>query len=161
MGRTAWLDSGLRAYPLAATYTYNLVNHEVGTDDKETAVTTAITASVTSAEFDLEDGHQFAFVKRVLPDVTFVNSTAVSPAVVLSLEALQNSGSGYNSPASEGGNSTATVTRTATVPIEQFTGQAFVRIRGRQLAIKVESTAVGVAWQLGIPRLDMRPDGRR
>jgi len=161
LGRTAWLDSGLRAYPLAATYTYNLVNHEVGTDNKETAATTAITATVTSAEFDLEDGHQFAFIKRVLPDVTFVGSTAESPAVTLSLEALQNSGSGYNSPASEGGDSSATVTRTATVPIEQFTGQAFVRIRGRQLALKIESDAVGVAWQLGVPRLDMRPDGRR
>ena len=161
LGRTAWLDSGLRAYPLAATYTYNLVNHEIGTDNKETASTTAITASIVSAEFDLEDGTQFAFIKRILPDVTFTGSSASSPALTMSLEALQNSGSGYNSPASEGGNSSATITRTATVPIEQFTGQAYVRIRGRQLAIKLESTGIGVAWQLGIPRLDMRPDGRR
>jgi hypothetical protein len=161
LGRTAWLDSGLRAYPLAATYTYNLVNHEIGTDDKETAVTTAITASVTSAEFDLEDGHQFAFIRRIIPDVTFTGSTAGSPALVMSLLPLQNSGSGYNSPLSEGGDSTATVTRTATVPIEEFTGQAFVRVRGRQLAVKIESTAVGVTWQLGAPRFDIRPDGRR
>ena len=79
----------------------------------------------------------------------------------MSLSPLQNSGSGYNSPLSEGGDSTATVTRTATVPIEEFTGQAFVRVRGRQLAIKIESTAVGVTWQLGVPRFDIRPDGRR
>jgi len=161
LGRTAWLDSGLRAYPLAATYSYNLVNHEIGTDNKETAVTAAITASVTSAEFDLEDGHQFAFIRRIIPDVTFTGSTAGSPALVMSLLPLQNSGSGYNSPLSEGGDSTATVTRTATVPIEEFTGQAFVRVRGRQLAVKIESTAVGVTWQLGAPRFDIRPDGRR
>ena len=161
LGRTAWLDSGLRAFPLGATYNYNLVNHEVGTDDKETAVTTAITASVTSAEFDLEDGHQFAFIRRVLPDITFTGSTAGSPALTMSLLPLQNSGSGYNSPLSEGGNSSATVTRTATVPIEEFTGQAFVRVRGRQLAVKIESTALGVTWQLGAPRFDIRPDGRR
>jgi hypothetical protein len=161
LGRTAWLDSGLRAFPLAATYNYNLVNHEVGTDDKETAVTTAITASVTSAEFDLEDGHQFAFIRRILPDITFTGSTAGSPALTMSLLPLQNSGSGYNSPLSEGGNSSATVTRTATVPIEEFTGQAFVRVRGRQLAVKIESTALGVTWQLGAPRFDIRPDGRR
>ena len=161
LGRTAWLDSGLRAFPLAATYNYNLVNHEVGTDDNETAVATAITASVTSSEFDLEDGHQFAFIRRVLPDVTFTGSTAGSPALTMSLLPLQNSGSGYNSPLSEGGDSSAAVTRTATVPIEEFTGQAFVRVRGRQLAVKIESTALGVAWQLGAPRLDIRPDGRR
>ena len=161
LGRTAWLDSGLRAYPLAATYSYNLVNHEIGTDDKETAVTAAITASVTSAEFDLDDGDRFAFIRRIIPDVTFTGSTAASPALVMSLLPLQNSGSGYNSPLSEGGDSTATVTRTATVPIEEFTGQAFVRVRGRQLAMKIESTAVGVAWQLGAPRFDIRPDGRR
>ena len=161
LGRTAWLDSGLRAYPLAATYSYNLVNHEIGTDDKETAVTAAITASVTSAEFDLDDGDRFAFIRRIIPDVTFTGSTAASPALVMSLLPLQNSGSGYNSPLSEGGDSTATVTRTATVPIEEFTGQAFVRVRGRQLAMKIESTAVGGAWQLGAPRFDIRPDGRR
>ena len=74
---------------------------------------------------------------------------------------MQDSGSGYNSPASEGGNDTATITRSATVPIEAFTGQAYVRLRGRQMAVKMESTALGVKWQLGSPRLDMRPDGRR
>ena len=161
LARTAWLDSGLRAYPIAATYTYNLVNHEIGSDDKETASTIAIAAFITSSEFDLDDGDKFVFVSKLLPDVTFTGSTAVSPAALMTFLPMQDSGSGYNSPASEGGNDTATITRSATVPIEAFTGQAYVRLRGRQMAVKMESTALGVKWQLGSPRLDMRPDGRR
>lgn len=163
MARTAWLDSGLKANPIAATYTYNLVNHEVGNDDKEVDINDPqpITAYVTSSEFDLDDGHQFTFIRRMLPDVTFDGSTADSPAINMSLLPMKNSGSGYNSPTSEGGVNNADVTRSATVPIEQFTGQVYVRVRGRQLAIKVESSALGVAWQLGSPRFDMRPDGRR
>ena len=161
MGRTAWLDSGLRNYPLAATYSNNLVNHEQGVDDNETATTAAIPAYVSSAQFDLEDGHQFAFIWRVLPDITFDGSEIGSPSATMTLLPLQNSGSGYNSPASVGGSNSAGITRTATVPVEQFTGQVYTRVRGRQLAIKVESSEIGVAWQLGSPRLDMRSDGRR
>jgi hypothetical protein len=97
----------------------------------------------------------------VLPDVTFEGSTVTNPAAVMTLSPMQNSGSGYNNPLSVGGNSASTVTRTATVPIEEFTGQVFVRLRGRQMAFKVESTELGVAWKLGIPRLEMRADGRR
>ena len=114
-----------------------------------------------SSEFDLDNGDKFMFVKRMLPDVTFDGSTADNPAATMTLSPLENSGSGYNNPLSEGGNSSATVTRSATVPVEQFTGQVFVRVRGRQMAFKIESTELGVAWKLGIPRLDMRPDGRR
>jgi len=161
LARTAWLDSGLRDRPIAATYSNNLVDHEKGNDDLETAVTTAITASITSSEFDLDDGHTFVLINRMLPDVTFDGSSAGSPSAVMTLSPMANSGSGYNSPLSEGGNSSATVTRSATVPIEQFTGHVSLRVRGRQIAFKMESTAVGVAWQLGSPRLDMRPDGRR
>ena len=161
LARTAWLDSGLRDRPIAATYSNNLVDHEKGNDDLETAVTTAITASITSSEFDLDDGHTFVLINRMLPDVTFDGSSAGSPSAVMTLSPMANSGSGYNSPLSEGGNSSATVTRSATVPIEQFTGHVSLRVRGRQIAFKMESTAVGVAWQLGSPRLEMRPDGRR
>ena len=161
MARTAWIDSGLRTNPIAATYSYNLVNHEKGTDDKETGTTLPIEAYITSSEFDLDDGQHFVLINRILPDVTFEGSTADSPAITMTLQPMSNSGSGYNSPLSEGGNSSRTITRTATVPIEQFTGQVFVRIRGRQLAMKVQSTALGVAWQLGAPRLDMQRDGRR
>jgi hypothetical protein len=161
MSRTAWLDSGLRDNPLAATYSNNLVNQEEGVDDNETAVTLPIHAHISSAEFDLEDGHQFAFVWRVLPDIRFDGSTVDSPSATMTLLPLANSGSGYNSPASVGGNNSRAVTRTAVLPIEEYTGQIYTRVRGRQMAIKVESTGEGVTWQLGAPRIDMRPDGRR
>ena len=161
MARTAWLDSGLRDYPLAATYTSNLVNHELGVDDIEGDTIQPIEAYITSAEFDLDDGHKFAFVHRVIPDITFDGSTATSPAVTMTLLPLKGSGSGYNLPTSEGGSNNATITRTATVPVEQFTDQVFIRVRGRQMAVKIESGAEGVTWQLGSPRIDMRPDGRR
>jgi hypothetical protein len=161
MARTAWLDSGLRDYPIAATYNYNIVDHEVGVDDKTTATTAPIEAYITSAEFDLDDGDKFGFVWRVLPDITFRGSSATSPQVTMYLKPMQNSGSGYNDPQSVGGNASATITRTAVIPIEAFTGQIYTRVRGRQLAMEVRSTAEGVTWQLGSPRLDIRLDGRR
>jgi hypothetical protein len=161
LDRTAWLDSGTRQYPLAATYSNNLVNHEEGVDNDETGTTAAINAYITSAQFDLDDGHKFAFIWRVLPDITFDGSTADAPQATLTLLPLANSGSGYNSPMSEGGSNNGTITRTATVPVEAYTEQLNIRIRGRQLAMKIESDALGVQWQLGVPRLDMRPDGRR
>ena len=161
LARSAWIDSDLRENPMAATYSNNLVNHEVGYDSQEGAVASAITATLLSSEFDLDDGDKFMFVNRVLPDVTFEGSTVTNPAAVMTLSPMQNSGSGYNNPLSVGGNSASTVTRTATVPIEEFTGQVFVRVRGRQMAFKMESTELGVAWKLGIPRLEMRADGRR
>jgi len=170
MSRTAWLDSGIRDYPLAATYNTttavgNLVDHELGLNDDTNGTPAAIEAYISSAEFDIEDGHKFGFVWRVLPDITFSGSTATSPSVTMYLKPLQNSGSGYNSPASVGGSTTpsgaAAVTRTATLPIEEFTGQINTRVRGRQLVMEVRSTALGVQWQLGSPRLDIRQDGRR
>jgi hypothetical protein len=161
MSRSAWLDSGLRDHPLGATYSNNLVNHEQGVDDNENATTLPIHAYVASAEFDLDDGHQFAFIWRILPDIRFDGSTSGSPSATMTLLPLANSGSGYSDPASVGGNNAQAVTRTAVLPVEQFTGQIYTRVRGRQLAMKVESTGLGVTWQLGAPRLDMRPDGRR
>ena len=161
MSRTAWLDSSLQRGPLAATYNKKLVVHEQGVDDEETDTPVAIPAYITSSQFDLDDGHQFVFINRVLPDITFRGSSAASPSVVMSLLPLQNSGSGYNDPASVGGVNAVAVTRTAIVPVEEFTEQIFTRVRGRQLSFKVESSGVGVTWQLGSPRLDMRPDGRR
>ena len=161
MARTAWLDSGLRDYPIGATYDYNIVNHEQGVDDNTTLVTLPIEAFITSSEFDLDDGDKFGFVWRVLPDITFRGSTATSPQVTLYLKPMQNSGSGYNSPASVGGENNASITRTAILPIEEFTGQIYTRVRGRQMAMEVRSTATGVTWQLGSPRIDIRQDGRR
>ena len=161
IARTAWLDSGIRDFPVAATNTKNLVLHESGLDDAETATTSAISASITSAQFDLDDGHKFMLISRMLPDISFEGSTADSPVVTMSMSALQNSGSGFNDPLSESGNSSGTVTRTASSPVEKFTEQIFLRVRGRQVSFKVESSSTGIAWQLGSPRIDMRPDGRR
>ena len=161
LARTAWVDSGLRESPLAATYDLNLVDHESGIDDNQTDSTAAITAFVESSDFDIGDGDRFSLVNRVVPDVSFDGSTATSPAATLTLHALANSGSGRNSPVSEGGVNNATVTRTATSPVEAFTGLINVRVRGRQLSMRFESSATGVTWQLGTPRLDIRPDGRR
>jgi hypothetical protein len=161
LARTAWLDSGLRNYPLAATYSYNLVDHEQGNDDNVSGTPAAISAIIGSAEFDIDDGDHFGFVWRMLPDITFRGSDAASPQVTMSLIPMQNSGSGYNNPISVGGNSSATVTRTSTSVIEQFTGQVYVRVRGRQMIIQVESNQLGCAWQLGSPRIDIKQDGRR
>ena len=79
----------------------------------------------------------------------------------MSMYPLQNSGSGYNNPKSVGGESYANVTRTSTVPVEQYTGTIYVRIRGRQMAFQVRGNQLGLQWQLGAPRIDIRPDGRR
>lgn len=162
MGRTAWLDSGLRDYPLAATYSNNLVNHEQGNDDNETGTPVAIEASISSSEFDIDDGHNFGFVWRVIPDLTFRNSTgSETPQCTMTLIPLVNSGSGYKNPRSTAGTSSASIQRIATAPVEEFTGQVYIRVRGRQMIFKVESNRLGTAWQLGAPRIDLRPDGRR
>ena len=161
LARTAWLDTGLRDNPLAATYSYNIVNHEQGVDNSETATTLPIESFITSSEFDIEDGDRFGFIWRVLPDMKFVGSTAANPQVTMYLKPMQNSGSGYNNPTSLGGSDNATVTRTATVPIEAFTGQVYIRVRGRQVSMEYRSTTLGVQWQAGSPRIDIRQDGRR
>jgi len=159
--RTAWLDSGLNDYPIAATYSNNLVYHEYGEDDNTSGTPQAIESYITSSEFDIGDGHQFGFVWRLIPDITFRGSSAASPQVTMSLLPLQSSGSGYNNPASEGGVDYGTVTRTATVPIEAFTQYVYIRVRGRQMSFRVDGNQLGLQWQLGAPRIDIRPDGRR
>jgi hypothetical protein len=164
MERSAWLDSGLRDYPMAATYSNNLVYHEYGLDDGTNTTTLPIVAYIASSEFDIDDGNQVGFVWRMLPDVTFRGSNAANPAVTMYLRAMQNSGSGFNSPASVGGSAEYSVAQTGTgtpYQIEEFTGQINTRVRGRQLVMEVRSTEKGVQWQLGSPRLDIRPDGRR
>jgi hypothetical protein len=161
LARTAWLDSGLQDYPIGATYLGNLVQHENGVDDNSTGTPAAINAYIESSEFDIEDGQNFGFVWRMLPDVTFVGSTANNPSLTMTLIPMKGAGSGFNNPQSLGGSSSAAVTRSATVPIEQFTNIVYIRVRGRQLIMKAESTALGVTWQLGSPRIDVRMDGRR
>lgn len=162
MARTAWLDSGLRDYPMAATYSNNIVYHESGNDDNETGTAAPIYSVISSSEFDIDDGHNFGFIYRVLPDLTFRGSNSSStPQVTMTLIPLQNSGAGYNNPQSEGGVNNATIQRIATAPVEEFTGQVFIRVRGRQMVFKVEGNQLGLQWQLGAPRIDIKPDGRR
>ena len=165
MGRTAWLDSGLLPYPIAATYNSKLVQHEDGVDDVESGTPVAIAANISSSEFDIGDGHNFGFVWRVLPDLTFEGSTPAGsvsgivypdPKVDMTLLPLQNSGSGVS------GSASGTVARKATYAItEQFTGQIYTRVRGRQMIFQISSSQIGTTWQLGAPRIDIRPDGRR
>ena len=169
MGRSAWMDASVIShFPIAADdVNKKLMYQEVGNDDLSTNVSVPITSYITSAEFDLDDGNNFSFIWRMLPDITFRGSSSENPAVTMYLLPLSNSGSGYNNNTSTNSNqsvasqSSAAVTRTGTYPVEQFTGQVYTRVRGRQLSIKVESTELGVQWQLGAPRLDIRPDGRR
>jgi len=167
MARTAWSDSALSGYPVAATYESNLVFHEYGNDDNVTGTPAAINAYITSSEFDIGDGHNFGFVWRLLPDVTFRGSSVTSPAVptvTMYMQPLQNSGSGYTTPASVGGSDNQPVVQTrapTAVQVEEFTGQINVRVRGRQMSFKIESDQLGCQWQLGSPRMDIRPDGRR
>ena len=160
MARTAWLDSGLLSYPLAATYLNNLVNHEDGLDDNSTALPAPINAYISSSEFDIGDGHNFGFVWRVLPDLTFSNSTTdnanAQPRATMTLQGLTNSGSGVTASAGQ-----AVVKGSAYVITEEFTGQIYTRVRGRQMIFKIESNQLGTTWQLGAPRFDIRPDGRR
>jgi hypothetical protein len=162
IGRTAWLDSGSLSYPLAATYSNNLVYHEYGNDDNTTGTPASIDSYISSSEFDIDDGHNFGFVWRILPDLTFRGSTgSLTPQLTMTLIPLQNSGAGYNDPQSEGGQSYANISRIATAPVEEFTGQVFVRVRGRQMVFKVQGNQLGLQWQLGAPRIDIRSDGRR
>ena len=161
MGRTAWLDSGILEYPLAASYNNTLVYHENGLDDNTTGTPAAMNSYITSSEFDIEDGHNFGFIWRIVPDITFRGSTTNAPQATMTLLPLKSSGSGYTNPPSVGGSDSGTVTRTATVPVEAFTQYVYVRVRGRQMAFKVESSQLGTTWQLGAPRIDIKPDGRR
>jgi hypothetical protein len=155
MGRTAWLDSGVLQYPIAADYNRRLLNHEDGNDDVSGPSATAINAYIQSSDFDIGDGHNFGFVWRILPDVTFAGSTVQNPRCTMVVKPRTNAGTAYGTPNDK------TVERTVAVPVEQFTGQVYTRIRGRQMAFRIESADLGASWQLGSPRIDIRPDGRR
>ena len=165
MERTAWLDSGLQSYPIAAKYnstavTGNLINHEQGLNDDTTGTPAAINAYISSSEFDIGDGHNFGFVWRVLPDLTFENAEDApngdKATVTMELYGLANSGSGVTSDASQPVRASSSYYIT-----EEFTGMIFTRLRGRQMIFKISSNQVNTAWQLGAPRIDIRPDGRR
>ena len=160
MARSAWLDTALRSYPIAATYVNNLVYHENGVDDGTTGTLAPIEASITSAQYDIGDGHNFAFVYRMIPDLTFRGSTeGTTPQVTMYLQGLNNSGSGIT----QTGNADVAYSGSApsVINVDQYTGQIYIRIRGRQMQMKLTSNTLGTQWQLGAPRIDLRPDGRR
>jgi hypothetical protein len=155
MARTAWLDSGIREYPMGADYNGRIIYHEVGVDDVSGPSAVPINAYIQSSDFDIGDGHNFGFVWRILPDVTFAGSSATNPSCTMVVKPRTNSGTPYGTPNAN------TVVRTQEYPVQLFTGQVYTRIRGRQMAFRIESADLGTAWQLGAPRIDIRPDGRR
>lgn len=161
MARSAWLDSGILPNPIAATYVNNIVNHEEGFDDYSGTSPQAIYSYIESSEIDMGDGDSFMFIRRVLPDFGFDGSSNATPTVTFTISPMINSGSGYKSPMSVGGQASAPVTRSATVPIEAFTGQVFIRVRCRQFTIKIENNELGTQWQSGAHRLDYTLDGTR
>lgn len=156
LSRTAWLDSSTKQFPIGADMG-NLYFHENGLDDGSTSPVSPITAYIESGDFDLVDGDKFAFVKRMLPDLSFQNSTATEPELAMTLSARNSSGLPPNQADTAGGDAI----RAITMAVGQYTGQIWVRIRGRQMRLRVSSDMAGVQWQLGSPRIDVQPDGRR
>lgn len=138
-----------------------LLNHEVGNDDGITNPASPIYSYVQSSDFDIGDGHNFGFVWRLIPDLTFDGSDVNNPSVDFTVRPRQFPGSNYGTSANPSVASTQNYQNQRTYTVQQFTEEVFIRIRGRQMAFKIESSGLGVAWQLGVPRIDIRPDGRR
>jgi len=150
LARTAWLDSPLRQYPQAVGGNF-VYNHEQGLNDD----TLPMTSFITTNDFDLQDGDQLILIKRIIPDVDFNGSTATAPKVMMTMKPRNFPGSNYSNT------NEPDVERSTTVPIEQYTEQIFIRARARQMGFKITSEDLNVQWQLGAPRLDGRPDGKR
>jgi len=153
--RTVWLDRGAEDYPIAASNDGYLYYHEFGQDDGSQNPPVAIESYIESSQISIGEGDRFVSLSRLIPDITFTGSSASTPAVSFTLKARNYPGGNYLQ--SDSGDTT----RSATVPVEQFTDQIDVRLRGRSFAIKIESDETGVEWQLGTPRVDIRTDGRR
>ncbi len=145
--RTAWLDSPVREYPQAVG-DYKLYNHELGSNDD----TLPMAATISSSDFDLVDGDQFILTKRIIPDLNFSGSTANTPTATMYIKPRNFPGNAYSNIDSDN------VIETS---VDVYTEQIFLRARARQMAIQIASTELNVQWQLGSPRLDGRPDGRR
>jgi hypothetical protein len=170
LNRTAWLDSGIRQNPMGTFINGvddvgnpkgNVIYHEIGTDDQSTATPAPIVSYVQSSDFDIGDGHNFGFVWRLLPDINFNGSTVNQPSVVMTIRPRQNSGSAYQQADTPAVQSAQNYTVAPEYVVQQFTGQIYTRLRGRQLAMRISSDGLGVAWQMGTPRIDIRNDGRR
>ena len=162
--RTAWLDTPLRTFPSAAGVVDGngtLIYHEQGVDDASVSPPVAIESYIQSADFDIGDGHNYGFGWRMIPDITFDGSTVNNPSVVFTLRPRQNPGANYNTADTPTVTSTQNYQGQRNYTVQQFTQIVYTRIRGRQMAFKVSSDGLGVQWQLGVPSLDIRPDGRR
>jgi len=153
--RTAWVDRGINDFPVATFTDGRQYFQELGLDDATSNPPVAINAHIESSQMDLADGEQFAFIRRIIPDITFEDSTAASPTVTFTTKVRDFPGANYDSE------DAATVTRSATAPVEQFTNQVHLRLRGRSFALRVSSSDTETQWRLGSSRLDVRPDGRR
>ena len=153
LGRSAFLDKGIRDFPIGAEGNY-LFNHESGYSDDGSVMV----SSIESSPMDMGEGDKFSFITRVIPDLTFNGSTNADPKVNVTLQA--NNFPGGNFLQSEISQIDRTATST-TVPFEQYTNKADVRLRGRAYSIKIDCNTLGVRWRLGSPRVDVRPDGRR
>jgi hypothetical protein len=161
MSRSAWCDSPLRNKPMATPYGGKLVYHETGNDDGSTIPPSPIVAYCQSSDFDIGDGHNFGFVNRIIPDVTFDGSTVAAPTLTFGVRPRENPGANYGSADYPTVASVNNYSNIHTYNVQRFTQYVYVRVRGRQMAFRVESSDLGVSWQLGTPRLDVRPDGRR
>jgi hypothetical protein len=138
-----------------------LLLHETSVDDVSGPTPLPIDSYVQSSDFDIGDGHNFGFVWRILPDVNFNGSTANQPLVTMTIKPRQNSGTAYGQADNPQVISSQNYSNVSVYNVQQFTGQVYTRLRGRQMAFRIESNTLGVTWQLGSPRMDIRPDGRR
>lgn len=163
--RNSWLDTAVRGYPIGTNteetpaasvaasgsvgYQYQ---HEYGVNDG----TDPMVSYISSSDFDLGDGEQFMLTRRIIPDLNFTGSVVSGPSVTLTMFPKRFSGSAVSSSSSN----TQTVSASVST-VDQYTEQVFLRSRGRQMAFEIRSTGLGVQWQLGATRLDVRPDGKR
>lgn len=169
LNRTAWVDAGIFTYPLA-THDGWVYTHENGNDDGQPlgAAPVGMDSFIQSADVDIEDGDKFMLIRRVIPDVNFTNSDTANPVTgaPITPEAtitvgVRNFPGAASSVTNASGVSTARPVVTASATIDQYTNQVFIRARGRQMNFRIESSNVGTQWQLGMPRIDARPDGTR
>jgi hypothetical protein len=161
LARTAWLDTPLRESPTATGYNGQLIYHESGVNDGTTNPPSPISSYIQSADVNIGDGHNYGFAWRMIPDVTFDGSTVNNPSVTMTLRPRQNPGANYSAAASPTVTSTQNYQTQRNYTVQQFTEIVYVRVRGRQMAFRISSNGLGVQWQLGVPSLDIRPDGRR
>jgi hypothetical protein len=161
LARTAWLDTPLREHPTATGYNGQLIYHESGVNDGTTNPPSPISSYIQSADVNIGDGHNYGFAWRMIPDITFDGSTVNNPSVTMTLRPRQNPGSDYSPAASPTVTSAQNYQGQRNYVVQQFTEIVYVRVRGRQMAFRISSNGLGVQWQLGVPSLDVRPDGRR